>query len=125
MESEWQQKSRKDVVVYFLCKDRHLEPAHFIEVALASSEERVNILSFGIQHAEFGFFVSFRWFFRFRFGSVQPFQFFFFFFFLFRFVFLEVKSIFFKRKQFLTNMTQNPFPPVPVSTRTKKTFFCN
>ncbi|MFS7888724.1 hypothetical protein Hanom_Chr00s000001g01598471 [Helianthus anomalus] len=38
MESEWQQKSRKDVVVYFLCKDRHLEPAHFIEVALASSE---------------------------------------------------------------------------------------
>ncbi|KAJ0922086.1 putative mitochondrial carrier domain protein [Helianthus annuus] len=38
MESEWQQKSRKDVVVYFLCKDRHLEPAQFIEVALASSE---------------------------------------------------------------------------------------
>ncbi|KAM0021199.1 putative Mago nashi protein [Helianthus debilis subsp. tardiflorus] len=38
MEPEWQQKSRKDAVVYFLCKDRHLEPAHFIEVALASSE---------------------------------------------------------------------------------------
>ncbi|MFS7893770.1 hypothetical protein Hanom_Chr00s001105g01673931 [Helianthus anomalus] len=38
MEPEWHQKSRKDAVVYFLCKDRQLEPAHFIEVALASSE---------------------------------------------------------------------------------------
>ncbi|KAF5803483.1 hypothetical protein HanRHA438_Chr06g0280801 [Helianthus annuus] len=52
MEPEWQQKSRKDDVVYFLCKDRQLEPAHFIEVALASLEglflrdviEKLNVL---------------------------------------------------------------------------------
>ncbi|KAJ0714131.1 putative protein SOSEKI [Helianthus annuus] len=38
MEPEWQQKSRKVLVVCFLCKNRQLEHAHFIEVALASSE---------------------------------------------------------------------------------------
>ncbi|MFS7964847.1 hypothetical protein Hanom_Chr08g00755161 [Helianthus anomalus] len=37
MEPESQQKSRKDTVVYFLCKERQLEPTHFIEVTLTSS----------------------------------------------------------------------------------------
>ncbi|MFS8008068.1 hypothetical protein Hanom_Chr14g01268401 [Helianthus anomalus] len=38
MEPEWQQKSRKVLVVCFQCKNRQLEHAHFIEVSLASSE---------------------------------------------------------------------------------------
>ncbi|MFS7956513.1 hypothetical protein Hanom_Chr07g00655481 [Helianthus anomalus] len=38
MEPEWQQKNRTVLVVCFLCTNRQLQHAHFIEVALASPE---------------------------------------------------------------------------------------